>query len=125
MDLFKYFVPVWIIGCVMALVSCLSQQKHARLLEQKAASALGNVPLSDVEWGSTIKPFLWAVFGGPLFIFLVLAVFAHWIGRVVKEKPVRSWNNEYNSGLESSETRSNGAWELKGADVYSGIFWTA
>lgn len=124
MNLFKYLVPVWTIGCVMALINWLSQQKHTRLLEQRAASVLGDIPLSDVEWGSTIKPFLWAIFGGPLFIFLVLGVFTHWIGKPVKENPHRSWNNEYSSGLQSFETCSKGAWELKGADVYSGIFWT-
>jgi hypothetical protein len=124
MNLFKYLVPVWTIGCVMALISWLSQQKHTRLLKQRAASVLGDIAVSDVEWGSTIKPFLWAVFGGPLFIFLVLGVLTHWIGRPVKENPNRSWDNEDNSRLQSSETRSKGAWELKGADVYSGIFWT-
>lgn len=130
MNLFKYFVLVWLLGCGMVLVSWLSQQKHARLLEQRAAAALGaDFPLpTDAQWGSTIKLFLWAVFGGPLFIFIILAVLAHWIGRVVKEDPSLSWNYEDNPGLpvqsSGSKTRSSGAWELEGVDVYSGIFWT-
>lgn len=127
MNLFKYFVPVWTFGCVLALISWLSQQQHTRMLQQKATAPVsGDAHLPDIEWSHTTKPFLWAVFGGPLFVFIILAVLTHWIGRLVKTDvdSSRSWHKESTSGLPSSDTRLNGAWELEGVDVYSGMFLT-
>lgn len=121
-NIFKVCAPVWIFGCVLILGSWLSEQRSRRLLEQRAAIAVGDIPLPDIEWGQITKPFLWCVFGGLLFIYIAFTVVGNAIGRFVG--PEATANKGENARWQPSGSRFSSGWEPDAVDIYSAMFKT-
>jgi hypothetical protein len=118
-NIFKWFVPIWIFGCVLMLGASLSEQQRKRMLEQKTALVLGDMPLPDIEWGLITKPFLWWTFGGLLAIFITLAIMSNVIVRFVGPA-----DKAENARWQPSGSRYSSRWEPEAMDLYSAIFQT-
>jgi hypothetical protein len=121
-NIFKVLAPVWVFGCVLMLGARLSEQQHTRMLEQKAASAMGDITLPDIEWGLITKPFLWWTFGGLLVIYITLTIMSNMIGRLVG--PEVTANKAENARWQPSGSRFSSAWELDAVDIYSAMWQT-
>ena len=122
-NIFKAFAPIWIFGCVLMLGASLSEQQRQRMLEQKAASVLGDVPLSDIEWGLITKPFLWWTFGGLLVIHITFVVMSNAIGLSVGMEATAE--KAGNARRQPSGSRYSSGWEPEAMDLYSAMFQTA
>ena len=121
-NFFQVCAPVWVFGCVLVLGSQLSEQHNRRLLEQKAAMAVGDIPLPDIEWGRITKPFLWCTFGGLLSLYIAFSIVGNAIGYLVG--PEATANKGENARWQPSGSRFSSGWEPDTVDIYSAIFKT-
>jgi hypothetical protein len=121
-NFFKACAPVWVFGCVLVLSSRLPEQQKRRLLEQKAAMAVGDIPLPDIEWGQITKPFLWCIFGGLLSLYIAFSIVGNVIGWFVG--PEATANKGENARWQPSGSRFSSGWEPDAVDIYSAMFKT-
>lgn len=120
--IFKGVATVWMFGCVLMLGAWLSGLQNRRMLEQRAAIAMGGIPVPDIEWGQTTKPFLWLTFGGLLAIYITFTVVGNAVGWFVGEEATE--NKAQNVRWQPSGSRFSSAWESDAVDIYSAMFRT-